>query len=136
MIYICAAYVRCGLDGPEFESRWRRNFPDPSGLHRGPPRPLYREYRACFSELKRQRRGVDHPPLLVLRLSSGKLKPLPPFSACLKCYGTAFMRLRCGNIILTHYRFALRFKHYEICTRAVLFTPLSASAQLIPKHCY
>jgi hypothetical protein len=39
---------------------------------------------------KRQSYGVEHPPLLAPKLSTGRAIPVPPLSACLVCYGTAF----------------------------------------------
>jgi len=49
--------IRYGLDGPEIESRWRRNFPHPSRPHLA----SYTMGTGSFPWVKRPGRGVDHP---------------------------------------------------------------------------
>jgi hypothetical protein len=51
-----------GLDGPGIESRWGRDFPQPSRPPWGPPSLLYNGYRVCFPVVKRPGRGADHSP--------------------------------------------------------------------------
>ena len=49
-----------GVNGPGIESRWKRNFPHASRPALGPSQPPAQGVqRHC---LKRQRRGVKHPP--------------------------------------------------------------------------
>jgi hypothetical protein len=54
--------TRYGLDGPRIESRWGRDFSQPSNRPWGPPSLLYNGYRVYFPGIKRPGRGVDHPP--------------------------------------------------------------------------
>ena len=49
-----------GLDGPEIESRWERDFPRPSEPMAHPI--SYTMGTGVFPGVKRPRRGVDHPP--------------------------------------------------------------------------
>ena len=53
--------TRLGLDGLGSESRWRRDFPNPSRLALGPTQLLYNGYWVSFPELKGPGLGVDHP---------------------------------------------------------------------------
>ena len=48
-----------GLEGPGLETRWRRDFSDPS---RGQPTLLYSGYWISFPGVKRSRRGANHTP--------------------------------------------------------------------------
>ena len=54
--------TRYGLDGPGIESRWRRDFPQPSRRPWGAPSLLYNGYWVSFPGVKRPGRRVDHPP--------------------------------------------------------------------------
>jgi hypothetical protein len=54
-----------GLDGPGIESRWWRDFPQPSSPALGPTQP---PIPGSFPGVKRPGRGVDHPPHLTPRL--------------------------------------------------------------------
>ena len=54
-----------GLDGPGVESRWGRDFPQPS---LGPTQSPIRWVPGLFSGVKRPGRGVDYPPHLSPRL--------------------------------------------------------------------
>jgi hypothetical protein len=58
-----------GLDGPEIESRWGARFSAPVQTNPVAYPASYTMGTWSFMELKRPRRGVDHPPL-----SSTKLK--------------------------------------------------------------
>jgi hypothetical protein len=52
-----------GLDGPGIESRWGRDFSQPSRPALGPTQPpIYNGYRVSFPGVKRPGREVDHPP--------------------------------------------------------------------------
>ena len=48
-----------GLDGLRIESRWKRDFPQPS---LGPTQPSVQWVPGSFLRVKRPRSGVDHPP--------------------------------------------------------------------------
>jgi hypothetical protein len=50
-----------GLGGPGIESRWGRDFPQPSRPALGPTNHLYNGYRVPLPGVKRPGRGVDHP---------------------------------------------------------------------------
>ena len=54
--------TRYGLEGPGIESRWRRDFPQPSRPPWGPLSLLYNGYRVSLPGVKRPGRCVDHPP--------------------------------------------------------------------------
>jgi hypothetical protein len=55
--------TRYGVDGPEIESQWERDFPHwPRPTPRGPPSSLYSGYRVFFPGIKRLWCGVNHPP--------------------------------------------------------------------------
>jgi hypothetical protein len=54
--------TRYGLDGLGIESRWGRDFPNPSRLALGLTQPPIRMGTRSFPEVKRSGRGVDHPP--------------------------------------------------------------------------
>ena len=58
-----------GLDGPEIEYRWGRDFPHPSRPVLGPTQPPIQWVPGLFHGVKRPGRGVNH---------------LPPFSAEVK----------------------------------------------------
>jgi hypothetical protein len=73
-IYTCLLYIlyvgrdmtvgiatRYGLEGPGIESRWVRDFPQPSSFH-------YNGYRLLSRGLKRPGHGVYHPLYLASRL--------------------------------------------------------------------
>jgi hypothetical protein len=60
---------RCGLDGPEIESQWGRDFPHPSRPSLGPTQPPIQGIPGLFPRVKRPGRGVNHPPPLVPRLN-------------------------------------------------------------------
>ena len=60
--------IRFGLDGPGTESRWGRDFPQPSRLAVGAHRASYTMGTRSFPGVKRPGRGVDHPPHLEPRL--------------------------------------------------------------------
>ena len=49
--------TRYGLDSPEIESRWRRDFPHPARSALGPPSLLCSGYQVPFPG-----HGVNHPP--------------------------------------------------------------------------
>jgi len=51
-----------GLDGPETESRWGREFPHPSRPALGPSQPPLQWVPGAYRGVKRPVRGVDHPP--------------------------------------------------------------------------
>jgi hypothetical protein len=53
--------TRYGLDGPQIESRWGRNFPTRPDRPWGPTSLIYVGYRVSFPGIKRPGRGVDHP---------------------------------------------------------------------------
>ena len=54
--------TRCGLNIRGIESRWRRDFPQPSTPALGPPSFLYNGYRISFPGVKQPGRDVNHPP--------------------------------------------------------------------------
>jgi hypothetical protein len=53
---------RYGLDGPEIESRWGRDFPHLSRKALGPTQLPIHWVPGFFPRVKRPGRGVDHPP--------------------------------------------------------------------------
>ena len=53
---------RYGLGDPGIESRFGRDFPDPSDRPWGPPSLLYNRYWIFSPGVKRPGRDVDHPP--------------------------------------------------------------------------
>jgi hypothetical protein len=54
--------TRYGLDGPEIDIRWGRNFPYRYTLKLGTPSTvLHNEYNVPFLGMKRPGRGSDHP---------------------------------------------------------------------------
>jgi hypothetical protein len=53
--------TRYGLDGPGIESRWGRDFSQPSRPALGPTQPPINGYWFSFPGVKRPGRGVDHP---------------------------------------------------------------------------
>ena len=53
--------TRYGLDGPGIESRWRRDFPHPSGSALGAHPASYTMGTGSFSGLKWPGRGAVHP---------------------------------------------------------------------------
>jgi len=57
-----SAATRYGLDGRGIESRWEARFTVPVQTGRGAHSLLYNGYRVSFPGVKRQGRGVDHPP--------------------------------------------------------------------------
>jgi hypothetical protein len=54
--------TRYGLDGPGIESRWERDFSQPSRPAMGPTQPSVQWVPGLFSGVMRPGRGVDHPP--------------------------------------------------------------------------
>jgi hypothetical protein len=60
--------TRYGLDGPEVEFRWGRDFPHPSRPALGPTQPLIQWVPGLFPGVKRPGHGGDHPPHLVPKL--------------------------------------------------------------------
>ena len=54
--------TRYGLDGPEIESRWGRDFLHPFTPTLGPTQPPILMGTGSFPGVKRPGRGVDHPP--------------------------------------------------------------------------
>ena len=60
--------LRYGLDGPEIESRWGRNFPHPPIPAVRPTQPPVNWVLRLFSAGKYSGRGVDKPPYLEPRL--------------------------------------------------------------------
>jgi hypothetical protein len=54
--------TRYELDGPGIESRWGRDFSQPSRPALGPTQPSIHRYRVSFLGVKRPGRGVVHPP--------------------------------------------------------------------------
>jgi hypothetical protein len=54
--------TRYGLDGPQIESRWGRNFPAHVQTALGPIQPPIKLNRVSFPEVKRPGRGANHPP--------------------------------------------------------------------------
>ena len=60
--------TRYGLNGPRIESRWVEIFRTRPDRPRGPPSLLYNGWRVSFPGVKRQGRGVNHPPHLAPRL--------------------------------------------------------------------
>ena len=48
--------------------RWKRDFPHPSRPALGPAQPPIQRAPGLFPRIKRQGRGVNHPPHLALRL--------------------------------------------------------------------
>jgi hypothetical protein len=57
-IILVGIATRYGLDGPGLEFRWGRDFPHPSRPALGPIQPPVQRVPG----VKRQERGVDHPP--------------------------------------------------------------------------
>ena len=57
-----------GLDGPEIESRWGRDFPHPYILVPAALPAFYTMGSGSFQWVKRQGYGVDHPPHLAPRI--------------------------------------------------------------------
>jgi hypothetical protein len=56
--------TRYGLYGPEIESQWRRDFPDPPRPALGPNQPPIQQVPGSSQGVKRPGRGIDHqtPP--------------------------------------------------------------------------
>jgi hypothetical protein len=54
--------IRYGLDGPGIESRWRRDFPNPSRTALWPTQPTIQRVTGLIPGVKRPGRGVAHPP--------------------------------------------------------------------------
>ena len=54
--------TRYGLDGPGIESRWGRDFPQPSRPALGPTQPPVKWVPGFFPGVKRPGRGADNPP--------------------------------------------------------------------------
>jgi hypothetical protein len=54
--------TRYGLDGPGTESRWEREFSQPSRPALGPTQPPIKWVPGLFPGVKRPGREVDHPP--------------------------------------------------------------------------
>jgi hypothetical protein len=54
--------IRYGLDGPGIESRWGRDFSQPSRPGLGPTHPRIQWVPGLFPGGKAAGRGVDHPP--------------------------------------------------------------------------
>jgi hypothetical protein len=63
--------TRYGLEVPEIESRWGRDFPHPSRLALGPNQPPILMIGSLTWGVKRPGRGVAHPPNLATRLKKG-----------------------------------------------------------------
>jgi hypothetical protein len=57
-----------GLDGPEFEFLWGRDFPHPSRPAPGAHPASYTIRNGSFPGVKRPGRGVEHSPPLTPRL--------------------------------------------------------------------
>ena len=53
--------TRYGLDCPEIEPRWGRDFTHPSKPAQGPP-ASHTTITGSFSRVKQAKRGVDHTP--------------------------------------------------------------------------
>jgi len=60
--------ARHGLDGPGIESRWRRDFPNPSRPTPGSRSTYCPMGTGSFPGVRRPGRGVDHAPNLAPRL--------------------------------------------------------------------
>ena len=60
--------TRYGLDGPGIESRWRRDFPHPSGTAPGTHTASCKMGTGSPPEVNRPERGVNYPPQIVPRL--------------------------------------------------------------------
>ena len=61
MIFLLLGY---GLDGLGMESQWGIDFPHPSRPFLGPTQPPVQWVLGVFiPELKRTKRGSDHPPI-------------------------------------------------------------------------
>ena len=60
--------TRNGLDSPGIESRWGRDIPHLSRLALGPTQPPTQWVPGLSRGVKRQGRGVYHPPHLAPRL--------------------------------------------------------------------
>jgi hypothetical protein len=58
-----------GLDGPEIESLWERDFPHPSRPSLGPTQPPMQWLPGLSRGVQRPERRVDHPPHLESRLN-------------------------------------------------------------------
>jgi hypothetical protein len=103
-----------GVNGPGFESRWKRDFSHPSRPALEPPPPIttpslqYNEYWVSFPGIKRAGRGFNHPPPssaevkerveLYLYFPAGHSSPVPgrtlPFTLSFK-----FWRLLCSSVL-------------------------------------
>ena len=54
--------IRCGLDGPGIESRWKRDFSHPVQTGPGAHPASYTTGTGSFTGVKRPGRGVHHSP--------------------------------------------------------------------------
>ena len=62
--------TRYGLDGPGFETPWRRNLAHPSRPALGPIQRPVQRFPGLFTGVNRPGRGVDHPHHLAPRLNT------------------------------------------------------------------
>jgi hypothetical protein len=135
------------LDGPGIESRWGRDFPQPSRPALGLTQPPINGYWSSLPGIKRPGRGVDHPPSSSTRVKEreelylysssgsswpvlGRTLPLPRddlFRSLTVTSGSL------GSLLLGEFRKAvakLACKPYHVCRSA----PLTSWSVLYEKY--
>ena len=96
--------TRYGLDGPGIESRWGRDFPQPSRPTLGPTQPPVQWVPGLSRGVKRPGRVVDPQPHLQCRgLKKGRAIPLPTLMVLVAYKGRNFIFFtptdRLGNVM-------------------------------------